>query len=94
MLEHFNRAPYLTAHLIEVNGKPVLKGTMPWRSELIQMRINNALQNEVMKSFSISPNSKGGRVQSDVINELISRLLMQDIHPDGFDEITLSCFSD
>ena len=31
--------------------------------------------------------------ESDVANGLISRLLMQDIHPEGFDEITLSNFS-
>ena len=66
---------------------------MLWRSEVIQMRINNALQNEVMKSFNITPGSNCGEIQSDVINELLSRLLMQDIHPAGFDEITLSNFS-
>ena len=38
--------------------------------------------------------SNGGDVQSDVINGLFGRLLMQDIHSEGFEEITLSCFSD
>ena len=67
---------------------------MPWCSEEIQNRINNVLQNDALKSFKIAPNSKGEEIESDVINGLIGRLLIQDIHPDGFDEITLSCFSD
>ena len=44
-----------------------------------------------MRSLNIAPSY--GEIQSDVINGLIGRLLMQDIHPDGLDEITLSNFS-
>ena len=44
-----------------------------------------------MRSFNIAPSY--GKIQSDVINGLIGRLLMQDIHPEGLEEITLSNFS-
>ena len=47
-----------------------------------------------MKSFNIKINLYSGIVRSDMINGLIGRLLMQDIHPDGFEEITLSHFND
>ena len=46
----------------------------------------------MMKSFKIALGYKAK--ESDVINGLIGRLLMQDIHYDGLDEITLSNFSD
>ena len=45
-----------------------------------------------MKSFNLTIGLYSGFVQSDVINGLIGRLLMQDIHLDGFEEITLSQF--
>ena len=45
-----------------------------------------------MKSFSIALGSNGGEIQSDVINGLIGRLLKQDIHFDGLDEITFGSF--
>ena len=45
-----------------------------------------------MKSFNITIGSYEQTLTSDMINELISRLLMQDIHRDGFDEIILSEF--
>ena len=34
--------PYLSADLISVNEKTVLKGTMPWLVECIQSRIDKA----------------------------------------------------
>ena len=45
-----------------------------------------------MKSFNITIGSNVGIIQADMINELIDRLLMQDIHTDGFEEITLRRF--
>ena len=47
-----------------------------------------------MKSFNITIGLYSGIVRSDMINGLVGRLLMQDIHPDGFEEITLSQFHD
>ena len=45
-----------------------------------------------MKSFNITLGRFYQISSSDTINELLGRLLMQDIHPDGFEEIILSQF--
>ena len=43
-----------------------------------------------MRSLNIALNYYA----EDVVNELIGRVLMQDIHLEGFDELTLSNFYD
>ena len=66
---------------------------MTWLAEDMQDRINRALTFRVMKSFAI--NIGGGiAVSGEVINELISSMATQDIHPNGFQQITLSNFGD
>ena len=45
-----------------------------------------------MRSFNLALGY--GKKESEVANGLLGRLLMQDIHYDGFDEITLSNFYD
>ena len=75
--------PYLKARLISVNENPVLKGKMLWLTELFQNRIDKAtLNSELIDSFEINLGSHD--VDYDVINGVISRILMQDIHPEGF----------
>ena len=46
-----------------------------------------------MKSLSIKIDTYF-EFRSDMINGLIGRLLMQDIHPDGLEEIALSKFDE
>jgi len=70
-----------------VNDKPILKGKVPWLIECIQSRIDKAIHDsDYIESFNIT---LGGRKSNgyDVINGLIGRILMQDIHDDGFKEI-------
>lgn len=75
--------PYLKARLISVNENPVLKGKMLWLTELFQNRIDKAtLNSELIDSFEINLGSHD--VDYDVINGVIGRILMQDIHPEGF----------
>ena len=46
-----------------------------------------------MKSFNITIGKNSDQLlANDTMNELIGRLLMQDIHPNGFEEIFLSQF--
>ena len=67
-------------------------GSMPWLDEIMQMRIDNALiDSQFIESFDISI---GIHAAKFYINELIGRILIQEIHPDGFKEITLSSFSE
>ena len=75
--------PYLKARLISVNDNPVLKGKMLWLTELFQNRIDKAtLNSELIDSFEFNLGSHD--VDYDVINGVIGRILMQDIHPEGF----------
>ena len=91
--DHIETIPNLQANLIQVNQKKVLEDTMSWLIEDMQDRINRALTFRVMKSFVI--NIGGGiAVSGDVINELINSMATQDIHPNGFQQITLSHFGD
>ena len=77
--------------MISVNGKTVLKGTMRWLNELMQDRIDKVIPDkEFIESFSIDLGSH--KVDYDVINGLIGRILMQDIHPDGFKQIAFNGF--
>ena len=64
---------------------------MRWLNELMQDRIDKViLDNEFIESFNI--NLGVHYCDYDVINGLIGRILMQDIHPDGFKEIAFSHF--
>ena len=64
---------------------------MRWLNELMQNRIDKATCGlEFIESFSINMGNR--TVDYDVINGLISRIMMQDIHPDGFKSITFSVF--
>ena len=57
----------------------------------MQNRIDKATCGlEFIESFSINMGNR--TVDYDVINGLISRIMMQDIHPDGFKSITFSVF--
>ena len=75
---------------------------MPWRDDLMQSRIDKALDNYVMDSFNITIGrltdmrfgDRDFRCSSDVINGLLGRMLMQDIHPDGLNELKLSYFGE
>ena len=64
----------------------------------MQSRIDNViLDAEFIKSFNISFGRRGaywnyGYCSYGVLNELIGRILMQDIHHEGFEQITLSAF--
>ena len=79
----------MATKLISMNGKTVLKGSMRWLNELIQDRIDKViLNNEFIESFNIDLGVN--YVDYDVINGLIGRILMQDIHPDGFKQIAFS----
>ena len=66
---------------------------MPWLIDHMQNRIDNALSNQYMKSFNITL-SHDKEVGCGVVNELIGRLLIQDIHPDGLDQIKFSSFTE
>ena len=72
---------------MSINEKPVLKGTMIWLIEHMQSRIDNViLDAEFIKSFNITFGRRGaywtyGYCSYGVLNELIGRILMQDIHP-------------
>ena len=75
--------PYLREGIISVNEKPILKGKMLWLTELFQNRIDKAtLNSELIDSFEINLGQHS--VDYDVINGVIGRILMQDIHPEGF----------
>ena len=64
---------------------------MRWLNELMQDRIDKVIPDiEFIESFSIDLGSH--KVDYDVINGLIGRILMQDIHPDGFKQITFNGF--
>ena len=83
----------MTADLISVNEKTVLSGSMPWRNELLQNRIDILTRDsQFIQSFNITIGNSytHNEVPSDVINGLLERILMQDIHPDGFKSITFS----
>ena len=56
---------------------------MRWLNELMQHRIDRATcGSEFIESFNIDLGKH--RVDYDVINELLERIMMQDIHQDGF----------
>ena len=56
---------------------------MRWLNELMQDRIDKVTNDlELIESFEI--NLGDHQVYYDVINGLLSRIMMQDIHPDGF----------
>ena len=56
---------------------------MRWLDELMQNRIDKVTGGlKFIESFEI--NLGGKDVDFDVINGLLSRIMMQDIHPDGF----------
>ena len=82
----------LSAKLITLNENTVFKGAMPWRNELLQNRIDRAiLDSNFIESFNITigvDHCKGA--DKEVMNQLLGRILIQDIHRDGFKEITLS----
>ena len=61
---------------------------MPWHEGVMQSRIDKALDFELIESFEINMFSKA----TDVFNELLSRIFMQDIYPDGFKRMTFSRF--
>ena len=62
---------------------------MRWLNELMQDRIDKATNSQFIQSIDIDLG--GNVVDFDVINGLISRILMQDI-PDGLKQITLNRF--
>ena len=64
---------------------------MIWSHAEMQSRIDNALGSELIESFNITLSM--GCLTDYCINELLSRILMQDIHPNGFREITLNQFA-
>ena len=66
---------------------------MSWLIEDMQDRINRALTFRVMKSFVIDIGG-GVAVSGDIINELINSMVTQDIHPNGYHQVTLSHFGD
>ena len=58
---------------------------MIWLIDHIQSRIDNAIhKSEYVESFNITFGLEGNIDGPDVLNELLGRILMQDIHPDGF----------
>lgn len=82
--------PKFGASMISVNDKTVFNGEMPWIMQCMQSRIDKAMQDDpFIDSFNISM-GENGFASYDVINQLIGRILMQDIHVDGFKQITLS----
>lgn len=80
----------LTASLISVNDKTVFYGAMPWIVECMQSRIDRAMQDcQFIDSFNITMH-KFVFLKYDVSNQLVGRILMQDIHYEGFKQITFS----
>ena len=56
---------------------------MRWLDELMQNRIDKVTSGlKFIESFEIDLGGKD--VDYDVINGLLSRIMMQDIHPEGF----------
>ena len=68
----------------------------------MQSRIDKALDNCVLDSFNITIGrltsmrfgDRDFNCSSEVINGLLGRILMQDIHPDGLNEVKLSYFGE
>ena len=66
---------------------------MIWFNDHMQGRIDNALiDSQFVKAFNITFGRSGRTQGSDIVNELLGRILMQDIHPEGFKQITLKGF--
>ena len=79
----------LTVDLISINEKPVLKGSIIWFIDHLQSRIDNAIIDcQLIDSFCIKFNNDRATQGCDVVNELLGRILMQDIHHNGFKQIT------
>ena len=69
-----------------MNDKPILRGKIPWFMESMQSRIDKAMHDsKFIESFNITLGLESNGY--DVINGLIGRILMQDIHRDGFKQI-------
>ena len=84
----------MRASLISINEKPILKGSINCSNfnARIQSRIDNVIQDsEFIDSFNITLGGNGLATE-DVMNELIGRILMQEIHPKGFKNIALNTF--
>ena len=83
------KLPEFGAWSFKVNEKDILKTRIPCLMEIIQSRIDRAtLDSHFVESFEIYG------VHS-YFNWLLGRILMQDIHPDGFKYIYiggLSCY--
>ena len=68
---------------------------MIWFNGHMQSRIDNVtLESQCIESFNITFGRCGSINGNHVLNELFNLILMQDIHPDGFKQITLNNFGD
>ena len=66
---------------------------MPWHNEVLQSHIDKViLDSKRIESFEIKIGNYWHIITSEVISELFSRIFMQDIHPDGFKQITFKQF--